>query len=214
MEQKLTQEELAAMTEARRASQAMVKRMSHPGDNFIIVDDLVLDKENNERVIMTAPRSFFLTLDDHRRVKFTQGICSVPVGLSTHWYVKAHDCKTYSGNVAPKLVVAAAALGSDELPNIVRIGEDKRPIGDFILAAQTRAKMSVVDWNALSDEERHGRIVAELRAAVAEAEAVREAAALAQRNAQEKSEAEARAKVDAAAQAAADKTKSEPDKTS
>lgn len=170
-ETKLTPEELLAMSEARRASNEMVKRMAQPGDNFVIVDDLVLNKEKNERVIMTVPRHFFLTMDDHRRVKFNAGICSVPVELKDHWYLKAHGCKQYAGGAFPSHAVPAQSimLGSDELPAVVKIGGVKRPIMDFIVFAAGKAKLSIADWNALPEGDRHEKIVAELDTAAREA---------------------------------------------
>jgi len=170
-ETKLTAEEVAAMTEARRASQELIKRMNQPGEPFVRVDQLILNKENDRRTLMTVPRPFFLTLKDHRKVKFSPGIASVPNELVDHWYVKAHDCKAYqSGAIVPAAHLSGAAqnyLGSDELPAVVRISQNtKRPIMDFIVLAAAEGKLSIADWNALHDDDRRDRIVSQIEAAV------------------------------------------------
>lgn len=166
-ETKLTAEEVQAMREARRSSTELMKRLQAGGQMFVPVDELVLDKEKNERVIMTVPRSFNLTLQDHRKVLVPAGIASVPMELADHWYVKANGCKPYARGSITQAQQAApqTLLGSDELPNVVNIGGTKQPIAGFIEKAVARAKLSIVDWNALPEEERRDRIVDELDAA-------------------------------------------------
>jgi hypothetical protein len=165
-ETKLTTDELKAMNEARRASQDMVKRVSQTGANHVPVDKLVLDEEN-KRVVITVPHSFFLTLDDHRRVHIPAGIVSVPEKLADHWYVKNHGCKSFAGASASPAQASAglAYLGSEELPGVVRIGGTRRLVYDFVVAAAHASKLSIADWNALSDDERRDRIVVQLEAA-------------------------------------------------
>src|ERR1700679_1283645 len=115
---KLNPEERRAFDEAHRTTTDFVKRISQPGSLDVPVDQLHADDDN--RVLVTSPRAFTLTLDNHARVKFHAGINSVPVkslgfAVADHPYVKANGATVYN---APKTVTA---LGGSTLPDTVKI---------------------------------------------------------------------------------------------
>ena len=173
--EKLTADEQAAIAAGRKASQELVKRVGQPGDHYTPIDQL--PAENDERVTMTVPKDFVLTLDDHRQVKFTQGICSVPVmsqavsgkkseKIAEHWYVVAHGCKTYTppakAAVEAPAPVHVAVLGSHAVPAQADATLPKVDVGQATLAAQKASGLTVDDWNALSDDKRGECISAEI----------------------------------------------------
>jgi hypothetical protein len=148
---KLNPEEKRAFDEAHRTTTDFVKRISQPGSPDVPVDQLVADDDN--RVLVNSPRAFTLTLDDHRRVKFHQGINSVPImslgiPVSAHNYVKANGATIYN---SPKTVTA---LGGSTLPDTVRIGDENIAVQQFITAAQLTSGLTIDAWNRLRPEVR------------------------------------------------------------
>jgi hypothetical protein len=158
---KLNPEEKRAFDEAHKTTTDFVKRVGQPGSLDVPVDALIADDDS--RVLVTSPRAFVLTLDNHRRVKFHAGINSVPVKsmgfvVAEHPYVKANGATTYN---APKTVTA---LGGSTLPDTVKIGEESIPTQQFISAAQLTSGLSIDQWNRLKPEVRDDMVARMIKA--------------------------------------------------
>lgn len=158
---KLNAEEQKAVVEAQKITSDFVKRIGQPGAMDVPVDQLVAD--NGARVLITVLRPFVLTLNDHRRVKFSAGINDVPMKslgqvVAEHDYVKANGGKIYT---APRSVVA---LGSKTLQDPVEIGKDRFPLAQFIAAAHASTGLSIEAWNGLPEEERDDVIAGIIKA--------------------------------------------------
>lgn len=70
-----------------------------------------------------------------------------------------------------KPVVDVVLVGSSVHPATFEIGGQTFQLGNVVAMAHTTSGLSVADWNALPDDERHDRIDAELDRLQAEAEA-------------------------------------------
>lgn len=51
--------------------------------------------ESGEKVTVSIPKDFILTLADHTQVKYGAGIDEMPVEHSEHWYSKAMGVEVY-----------------------------------------------------------------------------------------------------------------------
>lgn len=158
---KLTPEEKKAVDEGQKITSDFVKRIGQPGALDVPADQLVAD--DGSRVLVTAPRAFILTLNDHRRVKFHVGINDVPVKsleqvVAAHDYVKANGATIYN---APK---AVTALGGNTLPDMVLVGDASIPVQQFISAAQLTSGLSIDAWNQLKPEARDDMVARVIKA--------------------------------------------------
>lgn len=51
--------------------------------------------ESGERVTVTIPKNFSLTLDDHSQVHYKAGVDEMPLEHATHWYSQAMGVEVY-----------------------------------------------------------------------------------------------------------------------
>nr|DAQ81591.1 MAG TPA: hypothetical protein [Caudoviricetes sp.] len=63
-----------------------------------------------------------------------------------------------------------ALLGSDVLPAHIEIGDHKVQLGTVVAAAHARSGLTVIEWNALKQEEREQLLADEITAMTAELE--------------------------------------------
>jgi hypothetical protein len=83
---------------------------------------------------------------------------SLGVPVADHPYVKANGAKGYS---APKSVTA---LGGSTLPDMVKVGDDNIPVGQFVSAAQLTSGLSIDAWNRLEPAARDDMVARMIKA--------------------------------------------------
>lgn len=84
--------------------------------------------------------------------------------------VPAAAVKTAATPAEEKIPGADILVGSSVHPAAITIGDKTLQLGDVVAMAHTSSGLSVADWNALTDEERHNRLDAELDRLQAEME--------------------------------------------
>lgn len=170
---RLTPEEQAAMTEGRAATAAVIQRMNSGAARFMQLADL--KAVDGKTVTMTIPRSFILTLDDHRQVKFNQGIAEVPVEvevivggktrrqkISEEWYVKNNGCKAYDGARTTAAAATSVIVGGSSNES-VKIGDQEIPATVIAKSAFDLSGLTADGWNALPADHRDDLIKNEIR---------------------------------------------------
>lgn len=54
-------------------------------------------KESGDRVTVTIPKAFTLTLENHHQVHYPAGVDEMPLEHANHWYTKAMGVEIYEG---------------------------------------------------------------------------------------------------------------------
>jgi hypothetical protein len=114
-------------------------------------------------VTVTIPREFVFHATNFHRFVLRAGVRDIPESLLDVPYVVSKGVRVWE---RPKPQVQAI-LGSTTLgPTVKYLGHDT-PSGNFITSAFETSKLSVEQWNALSDEERGTRAIDEVSRAEA-----------------------------------------------
>ncbi len=112
---------------------------------------------------VTIPREFVFHATNHHRFVLRAGVREVPESLLDIPYIASKGVRVWE---RPKPQVQTI-LGSNTLGPTVKYQGHDVPSGNFITAAFEASKLSVEEWNALSDEERGTRALDELTRAEA-----------------------------------------------
>lgn len=114
-------------------------------------------------VTVTVPKEFVFHATNHHRFVIRPGVRDVPASLLDIPYIVSKGVRVWD---RPKPQVQTI-LGSTTLgPTVKYLGHDA-PSGNFVTAAFETSKLSVEQWNALSDEERGTRTLDEVSRAEA-----------------------------------------------
>lgn len=115
---------------------------------------------NDDRVTVVVPKTFTFTLLHSHRFEILQGIREIPAVLADNPWFLNHGVTVYKAGAIPP--VPLVLVGSKTMADPVKVGDQMMPLGPFVVAAHTTSKLSVKDWNAMSDLDRDAVIQVEI----------------------------------------------------
>jgi ATPase subunit of ABC transporter with duplicated ATPase domains len=92
--------EKAEKDEAERVAQQQAEERARKAEKDRREAAAAVAEDDAEMVMVTVPKPFNITLDNHKRVHVKAGTYPLAVGLAEHWYAKANGVKPALHDVA------------------------------------------------------------------------------------------------------------------